>query len=68
MEQKHTEYKILAEDNIPSLEDEVHDSEVAGVMALGSYVTCLGCKSKVNKKSDVLGTCSICGMVQKLLK
>ena len=58
----------VAEDDVPSLEDEVHDSEVAGVLALDCYVACLGFKSKVDKKSDVLGTCSRCGMVHKLLK
>lgn len=58
----------VAEDDVPSLEDEVHNSEVAGILALDCYVACLSCKSKVDKKSDVLGTCSRCGMVQKLLK
>lgn len=58
----------VAKDDVPNLEDEVHDSEVAGILALDCYVACLGCKSKVNKESDVLGTCSRCGMVQKLLK
>ena len=58
----------VAEDDVPSLEDKVHDSEVAGIQALDRYVSCLSCKSKVDKKSNVLGTCSRCGMVQKLLK
>ena len=56
----------VAEDDVPRLEDEVHDSEVAGVLALDYYVACLSYKSKVDKKSDVLGTCSKCGA--KLLK
>ena len=42
----------VAEDDVPSLEDKVHDSEVAGVLALDCYVACLSCKSKVDKKSD----------------
>ena len=58
----------VAEDDVPSLEDKVHDSEVAGILALDCSVACLGCKSTVDKESDVLNTCSRCGMVQKLLK
>ena len=56
----------VAEDDVPCLEDEVHDSEVAGILALDCYVACLSCKSEVDK--NVLSTCSRCGMVQKLLK
>ena len=40
----------VAEDDVPSLEDEVHNSEVAGILALDCYVACLSCKSKVDKK------------------
>lgn len=36
----------VAGDDVPSLEDEVHDSEVAGILALYCYVACLCCKSK----------------------
>ena len=37
----------VAEDDVPSVEDEVHNSEVAGVLALDYYVACLSCKSQV---------------------
>ena len=58
----------VAEDDVPCFEDKVQDSEVVGVMSLHCYVACLACKGKVEKNSDVLGTCSRCGMVQKLLQ
>lgn len=40
----------VAEDDVPSLEDKVHDSEVAGILALDRYVSCLSCKSKWTRR------------------
>ena len=42
-------------------------SEVVGVSKFASYQACLSCKNKVNPgNSDSNGTCSKCGMKQKL--
>ena len=40
--------------------------EIIGVAHLTTYDSCIACKSKVETKTDNIGTCSKCGLTQKL--
>ena len=56
----------VADDDLSEDFVTVTGAEVAGVMSLGIYCSCLNCKRKVNPTSGKLGMCTNCGMVQKI--
>ncbi len=48
----------VAEDDLP-VDDTIGRAEVAGVLTLASYLSCLACKSKVEPTTDKMGKCKM---------
>ena len=46
----------------------VVEGEIAGIVSCEEYVSCIACKAKVRRDSDVIGRCSKCSMIVKLCK
>ena len=59
---------IIAEesDKDPSAMNGVEEGYIIGVVKTDEYVSCIGCKSKVEAVTDVSGKCEKCGMMVKL--
>ena len=46
--------------------EQIDQSEVAAVLSLDDYLVCLSCKNKVQPMDESSGTCTSCGVSQKL--
>ena len=47
---------------------ELRNATIIGVVSLTSYVSCLGCKARVESTSPPLGRCTKCSMMQRMDK
>lgn len=60
------DFTEVAEDDIPEDFQTISGTEVAGVVSLECFIACIACKGKVATSSDQIGSCSKCGMTQRL--
>ncbi len=58
----------VVDNDTPEDATTIQGAEFIGVAALDSYSACLACKSKVEATDNSIGTCTKCGMQQRLTK